>query len=125
MSETLSHLLAPDEWRAVAGLAQELRRRYPERVLQTVLFGSKARGDSQPGSDIDILVVVDREEWQLAHAISTLAANASLEHDVVIGPRVIGTERWERMKQRRFGLYLNVASEGIPLQPATVGAPDP
>jgi hypothetical protein len=47
----------------------------------------------------------DSENWQFQHAISTLASRVSLKHDVLIGPRVIGQERWERMKQHRFGLF--------------------
>lgn len=82
-----------------------------------MLFGSKARGDSEPWSDIDILIIVDDEDWRFQHAISTLAARVSLEYDVLIGPRVIGQERWERMKRYGFGLYQNVIAEGIPLSP--------
>jgi len=85
------------------------------RFLQTVLFGSKARGDSRPWSDIDILFVVDEEDWPFRQEISTLAARVSLEYDVLIGPRVIGQERWERMKQQHVGLYQRIAAEGIPL----------
>jgi predicted nucleotidyltransferase len=92
-----------------------LQQQHPEHVLQAMLFGSKARGDSRPWSDIDILLVVDRDDWRLSHAISTLAARVSLEYDVLIGPRVIGRRRWERMKEHRFGLYQNVVAEGIPI----------
>ena len=118
MSKSLSPLLSPSERKAVARFIEFLRQRYPGRILQAVLFGSKARGDSRPWSDIDILIVVDSEDWRFQHAISTLAARVSLEYDVLIGPRVIGQERWERMKQRRFGLYQNIVSEGIPLTSA-------
>jgi predicted nucleotidyltransferase len=118
VSQTLSALLSPKEREAVTYFVEQLRQRYPGRILQTMLFGSKARGDSQPWSDIDILVVVDREEWQFQHAISTLAARVSLEYDVLIGPRIIGQSRWERMREHSFGLYRNVVAEGIPLAPA-------
>ena len=117
MSKSLSTLLSPGEREAVIRFVELLRQHYLERTLQTVLFGSKARGDSRPWSDIDILIVVDQDDWRLSHAISTLAARVSLEYDVLIGPRVIGQERWERMKQRRFGLYQNIAAEGISLTP--------
>ena len=115
MSESLSPLLSSKELQAVAAFVGQLHQRYPERVLNIVLFGSKARGDSQPWSDIDILIVADSEDWRFQHAISTLAARVSLEYDVVIGPRVIGQARWERMKRHQFSLYRNVISEGIPL----------
>ncbi len=82
-----------------------------------ILFGSKARGDSGPWSDIDILIVVQEESWPLRQEISTLAARVSLDYDVLIGPRVIGQERWEGMRQDRFRLYQNITAEGIPLSP--------
>jgi predicted nucleotidyltransferase len=112
---SLPSLLSPNERQAVAKFLEILQQHHPERVLQTVLFGSKARGDSRPWSDIDILIIVDQDDWQFSHVISTIAARVSLEYDVLIGPRVIGQERWERMKQHRFGLYRNIVAEGIPL----------
>jgi hypothetical protein len=30
-------------------------------------------------------------------------------------PAILSSERWERMKERRFSLYQNIAAEGIPL----------
>jgi predicted nucleotidyltransferase len=115
MKKTLSSSLSPNERQAVSSFLELLQQQYPDHVLQTILFGSKARGDSRPWSDIDILIVADRDDWRLSHAISTLAARVSLEYDVLIGPRVIGQERWERMKQHGFGLYQNIVAEGIPL----------
>ena len=123
MSKSLSSLLSPNERRAVTKFAELLHQHFPERIRQIALFGSKARGDSRPWSDIDLLIVTDSENWQFQHAISTLAARVSLEYDVLIGPRVIGQERWERMKQRRFGLYQNIAAEGIPLTHTYGSAP--
>lgn len=49
--------------RAVAkAVAAELRELYGERLKQVLLFGSWARGDAHPESDIDLLVVLDRIE---------------------------------------------------------------
>lgn len=109
-----SHLTA-QECQAIETFMLRLRKRFPGRILQAALFGSKARGDSRPWSDIDILLIVDEEDWPFRQEVSTLAARVSLEYNVVIGPRVIGQERWERMKRHRFGLYQNVAAESIPL----------
>lgn len=47
---------AADVERIVTGLVEGLRRR-SVRVEQVVLFGSRARGQGAPDSDIDLLVV--------------------------------------------------------------------
>jgi predicted nucleotidyltransferase len=105
--------LTTRERAAVQTLLQRLQRDYGQTVQQTILFGSKARGDSEPDSDIDILIIVDEENWPLRDAISVTAARISLEYGVLIGPRVVGRERWHRMGRERFSLYENVAQEGI------------
>lgn len=119
-ARSIAHLAAR-EHRAIQVFSYRLHERLPGEILQVMLFGSKARGDTGPGSDIDILIVVREESWPLRADVSTLAADVSLEYDVLIGPRVIGQERWERMKRHRSGLYRNIMAEGIPL--ARVPAP--
>ncbi len=115
MNDLLSPLLSPNERQAVDTFLERLQQVHSKRVLRAVLFGSKARGDSQRWSDIDILIIADKDDWRLSHAISTLAADVSLEYDVLLGPRVIGQERWERMEKHRFSLCRNIVAEGIPL----------
>jgi uncharacterized protein len=112
VSTHTSHLTS-QEREALTDFTSRLRERFPGRILQTVLFGSKARGDSDAWSDIDLLILVREEDWALRRAINTMAARVSLEYDVLIGPRVIGQERWERMGQQRFSLYHNIIEEGI------------
>ena len=121
MSVEMPNLTAKER-RAIDAYLGRLRERFPGEILQAILFGSKARGESDPWSDIDILTIVKEESWPLREEINTLAARVSLEYDVLLGPRVIGQERWLRMERDRFGLYWNVTTEGILLEPAFVSS---
>jgi predicted nucleotidyltransferase len=112
MSNSLDQLLTREERQAVDAFIKALHQQYPDRIRDVILFGSKARGDSHPDSDIDILILVDDDDWRFSHAISRLAAHISLNYDVLLGPRVIRQARW-----RRSLLYPTVSSEGIPLTP--------
>ncbi|MEB3188867.1 MAG: nucleotidyltransferase domain-containing protein [Snowella sp.] len=41
----------------LARLKRELKSHYGDRLKQLIMFGSQARGDAHPDSDIDVLVV--------------------------------------------------------------------
>ena len=115
MNRRFPSSLSERERRAIEAFLKRVRRAYPQRVKQMSLFGSKARGDSHAASDIDILLIVDDEDWRFRHAISNIAADVSLAYDVLIEPRVIGQARWDEMRRHRFALYENVQAEGVGL----------
>jgi len=106
-------LASPDQ-RALQRFVAYLQKSFPDQVEFMALFGSKARGDSQQDSDIDILVILAQEDRELRREILRQAARFSLEYDVLLSPRVIGAERWEKM--RGFSLYQNVQQEAAGLE---------
>jgi len=81
----------------------ELRRRferlYGDRLVSLRLYGSQARGDSRPGSDTDVLVVLKGPVDSAAEIKRTLdiVADLSLERNQVISclfmecPASVGT----------------------------------
>jgi predicted nucleotidyltransferase len=97
-------------------ILDELRSRfealYGERLVHMVLFGSQARGDAEPGSDIDMMVVlkgpVDSYE-EIERTIGDVAG-VSLDHDEVIACVFVSEEEFER---ERSPLMLNVRREGV------------
>lgn len=108
MAVSKMSLELPDR-QALREFVTYLEKSIPNQVEYVALFGSKARGDSQQDSDIDVLVILSREDRELRREILKQAARFSLEYDVLLSPRVIGAERWEKM--RGFSLYQNVQRE--------------
>jgi len=96
-------------------LLKKLRKQYPDQIRQMILFGSKARNDSRPDSDIDLLVLVENETWALRYDIWRLAAHVELEYDLLFNIQVISLERWQAMTHAGFSLCQSVAREGIAL----------
>jgi predicted nucleotidyltransferase len=105
--------LTPSDQQALREFVAYLYQSLPGKVERVALFGSKAREDSQPDSDIDVLVILSQEDRELRREILRQAARLSLDHDVLLSPRVIGAERWERM--RGFSLYQNVLRDAAGL----------
>ena len=110
------HEIQLDEKTAIRRLVDFLQKGYPAEVTRVVLFGSKARGDFQADSDIDLLVLVQHENWSLRNAIWSLAAAIELDYDnVIFNIQVIGVERWGQMSQAHFSLCQSVEQDGIVL----------
>ena len=105
--------LDPNEREALQTFVRRIREGYPKQVVQTILFGSKARGDSTPDSDIDILVILREEEIQTRSQILTIASRISLDYDVLLNPVIVGEARYQR--QQGFTFYQNAARDAISL----------
>ncbi len=105
--------LTQREFQALRKYVAILRRTFPARIRQIMLFGSKARGDSEPYSDIDVLILVAKEDRDMRRRMIDIASDVSLEYDVLVSPRVIGEERWKKM--RGFVMYQNVLRDAIQL----------
>jgi predicted nucleotidyltransferase len=112
--QSLPHLTTTER-AALSEYLARIRDRFPGRILSATLFGSKARGDSDPESDIDLLVVVDAESRQFRSQLWRIASDVSLDYGLVISVRVFAQERWAEMHRLRLPLYRTVAAEGIPL----------
>lgn len=85
-------LVAPDESHVRTVVARICERFRPARVI---LFGSAARGDARPGSDLDVLVVFDQvdDRRALAIAIRRLLADLPVPKDIVVASTQEMTER--------------------------------
>ena len=55
------HEVEPEIAALLVDLERRLERRFGERFVALYLFGSRARGDHQPDSDVDVAVVLDQE----------------------------------------------------------------
>jgi uncharacterized protein len=107
--------LSETERIAVLEFLRRVRSAHGGQVQRAMLFGSKARDEATADSDIDVLLVVAEETWQLRDEICSISADVSLKYDVLLDARVIGEARWGYMSEIRAGLYQNISSEAVPL----------
>lgn len=104
MNEKLTAILA--EFR------HYLEALYGERLVQIVLYGSQARGDANPGSDIDVLIVLKELVNSSAEIerTSEFTSNLCLEHNVVISRTFVSVGQFQ---YENGGFFRNVRREGI------------
>ena len=104
--------LREQDRRAVKAAAAILRQQFP--VEQVVLFGSKARGDDDAESDIDLLVLTGRlMSWQERREITNSLFDLQLELEVVISTLIVPLEEWERGLYQVLPIRREVEREGV------------
>jgi hypothetical protein len=117
------HHLTPREQGALAEFISWLRGRFGDRIAHVWLFGSKARGDFDEESDVDLLIVAHDGDGALQEAVSQIAYDLSLEHGVLLCEHVVSAWRFAQMRARQEFIYKNIVREGVDLWPLVTGLP--
>ena len=84
-------------------------------TFQLIFYGSRARGDASPDSDLDILVILDDKNSDMEGYVSDCAWEAGFEHGIVVVPVVVTRDEWENGPEHHSLFALAVQKEGIPL----------
>lgn len=112
-------LVSPDANRrlAVAEFVRRLRRDLPGNIVDVRLFGSEARRDAAPDSDIDVLVVVqpDDERIALETRVVDIAFDVNLAFNVFVSPTVLTPAILRHPVWRETPFIERALREGIPL----------
>lgn len=100
----------------VHSIIKELRRQlealYGPRLVRMVLYGSQARGDAEPGSDIDVLVVLQgpvSPGVEIART-SDIINSRSLSHGVVLSRAFMSSDRFGYEQSPRL---MNIRREEV------------
>ena len=87
-----------------------------DNIEKIILYGSQARGESTPESDIDILVILNVEDAKI-YPIKKLmwkqTNDISLAQDEVVSLVVSSGTEFSKMRNTLF--YQNVARDGVEL----------
>lgn len=101
---------------AVHELKKRLQERYGDRLCRFLVFGSYARGDNAPDSDIDIFVTLEgKVDRQTENEIFDMYFPIELENDVVLDVKIFSEEDIQNTVLGAIPLVENVLSEGVPL----------
>jgi predicted nucleotidyltransferase len=90
--------MTADERMALDAYIAAVRAHYGPRLNDILLFGSRARGDARPDSDIDLAVILTEgtaDFWHEKMLLTDLAWNAMAEAGLFIQAWPISEGEWE------------------------------
>ena len=92
-----------------AGLKQTLGA----QLIELKLFGSKARGDNRPDSDLDVLVIVATDDWHICDTVYDIATDILLQTDLCISPKIISKGKFNQLRKENTSFICNVSRDAI------------
>lgn len=96
---------------ALRELKEKIANKY--ELIWMKLIGSKARGDSNEESDVDIVIVLKNICWEVEKDIYDICFYLDLEYDLVISPIIYSEEEIKSRLTQITPFYQRVETEGI------------
>ncbi len=97
--------------KAIDEFVKRATQAYGDRIRGITLFGSVARGTPRRDSDIDLLVVIDKEDFRLRRELTGLAFDIFMETGGDLSVKVLSSQDFQARKS--FSFLRNVLTEGI------------
>ncbi len=98
-------------------IAQVVQAIYGSHLRKVILYGSYARGDSRPDSDVDLMILLDMSDLDLksySQELSYMTYDFNMDHDLDIKPITKSEELFEKWVVN-YPFYANVNREGVVL----------
>ena len=97
-------------------IAKTAKESFGEQLDSVILYGSYARGDYTPDSDVDIMILVKgiapENLWRYRSAITSKSSELGLKYDLLIVPLIKDSDIFNKYLNV-LPFYQNVHREGI------------
>lgn len=96
-------------------IAKELKERLSNvtSVVDLIIFGSRARGDQDEYSDMDVFIEVATLDKDLKERIYEIVWEVGFENFMVISPLICAKDEIENSALRSAPIVKNIFEEGI------------
>lgn len=81
-------------------------------IVKILLFGSCARGQDRPDSDIDLLIVLRQDRWSVRDRIYELVTDLILEYEREISLKVLSLAEFQRLMERGTPFMQEIKRDG-------------
>lgn len=100
---------------ALTEFKDKVQKQLKGNLLSVRLFGSRARGEGDENSDLDVAIIVRKDDRMLKKQVYDYAAEIFLDKEVDISPIILSKSKFNWLKSIERGIALDIEQEGIEL----------
>jgi predicted nucleotidyltransferase len=96
-------------------IAKELKEKLSKivRLIDFRVFGSRARGDGDEYSDMDVFLEIESLNKEVKNKIFDIIWEVGFKHFMVISPLIITREEVEKSPLKASPIIKNIVAEGV------------
>ncbi len=105
--------LSSDQKAVLSRLKIELDDLLHQDLRRVVLFGSRARGDAEADSDLDVAIIVNDLTRKRKRQILDVVTDLELRYLAPVSTFILSSEDFERLRSRERRIARDIEQEGI------------
>ena len=93
----------------------KLLNEFGDEIKDVVLFGSRAKGDSTINSDYDILIILNKKDynWKYKYRINEVIYDIELENDIIIDSHILSEYEVNNTLRGSQPIFTNALENGV------------
>jgi len=105
--------LNKQEETALKQFKADLQQVLGNQLIELNLYGSKARGDDRPDSDLDVLVIVATDDCHIRESVYNIVTDILLQTDICISPKIISKDQFDQLRKENTSFIRNVSRDAL------------
>ena len=105
----------PDTLTLLRELKQLLQKHFRDDINDVILFGSRANGTAREDSDYDVLIILNKDnyDWKYRDKMIEVVYDMELEYDILFDTHVISTYELEHSLRGAQPIFRNALEKGV------------
>ncbi len=93
----------------------KLFNEFGNEIKEVILFGSRAKGDATINSDYDILIILNKKDynWKYKFRINEVIYDLELENDIIIDTHILSEYEVNNTLRGSQPIFINALENGV------------